>query len=149
MDLLEGPLPTLSLPPPSITTSSLEIEPLLSKKRKVSANAGPPVEKRVKRMGRPKNGWTATRKRKLIRLYLMTELDVLEIAQVLRAETFQPWFVLILLNLLPSDNAPFPLTLLQQERHPKTTHYPPTESSKSSPFERLNHEDEASTMEGM
>lgn len=101
MDLLEEPLPTLSLPPPSLTTASLDIAPLLSKKRKGSSNAGPPTEKRAKRMGRPKNGWTATRKRKLIRLYLMTELDVLEIAQVLRAESFQPWFVLVFSSAKP------------------------------------------------
>ena|SRR6187402_42572 len=47
--------------------------------------------KRMKQMGRPKNGWTPTRKRKLVRLYLMTELDVDEIGEVLRAKGFQPW----------------------------------------------------------
>ncbi len=49
--------------------------------------------KRVKLMGRPKNNWTPTRKRKLVRLYLMTDLDVGEIVEVLRGKGFQPWQV--------------------------------------------------------
>jgi hypothetical protein len=44
-------------------------------------------------MGRPKNGWTPTRLRKLVRLYLMTNLDVVEISKVLRAKGFEPWSV--------------------------------------------------------
>jgi hypothetical protein len=104
MDLLDGALPVLILPPPGLPTSSPEItasqtqvttsQSQASKKRKGSSyqHAVAPAEKRIKRMGRPKNGWTATRKRKLIRLYLNTELDVVEISQVLRAENFQPWY---------------------------------------------------------
>jgi len=42
-------------------------------------------------MGRPRNGWTPTRKRKLVRLYLMTELEVGEIVEVLKAKDFEPW----------------------------------------------------------
>lgn len=93
---LSAHLQVLNLPPPSLPTTSQSLlfspESSSSKKRKGSPykHAAAPTEKRVKRMGRPKNGWTATRKRKLIRLYLMTELDVGEISQVLRAETFQP-----------------------------------------------------------
>jgi hypothetical protein len=46
-----------------------------------------PAQKRLKPMGRPRNGWTPTRKRKLVRLYLMTELNVGEIAEVLRGKS--------------------------------------------------------------
>lgn len=42
-------------------------------------------------MGRPKNGWTPTRLRKLVRLYLMTNLEVVEIAKVLQTKDFKPW----------------------------------------------------------
>ncbi|KAF4632035.1 hypothetical protein G7Y89_g6091 [Cudoniella acicularis] len=46
--------------------------------------------KRQKIMGRPRNGWTPTRLRKLVRLYLMTNLDVVEISKVLRTKDFKP-----------------------------------------------------------
>lgn len=49
-------------------------------------------QKRRKVIGRPKNGWTASRRRKLVRLYLMTNLEVNEIAKVLRTENFKPWY---------------------------------------------------------
>ena len=53
-----------------------------------------PAQKRLKPkpMGRPRNGWTPTRKRKLVRLYLMTDLNVGEIAEVLRGKHFEPWY---------------------------------------------------------
>ncbi len=60
-----------------------------------------PEKKRLKPMGRPRNGWTPTRKRKLVRLYLMTELNVGEIAEVLRAKHFQPWYVDPTTNFFP------------------------------------------------
>jgi hypothetical protein len=44
-------------------------------------------------MGRPKNDWTPTRLRKLARLYLMTSLEVFEIAKVLQAKDFNPKLV--------------------------------------------------------
>jgi len=49
------------------------------------------IKKARKAMGRPKNAWTASRSRKLVRLYLMTSLDVDEIAKVLRTKDFAPW----------------------------------------------------------
>jgi hypothetical protein len=99
MDMSGGRLPKLTLPPPSLLTSSQDLvqRSAPTKKRKGASfeHVVTPAGKRTKRMGRPKNGWTATRKRKLIRLYLMTELDVAEISQVLRAENFQPWYAVI------------------------------------------------------
>jgi hypothetical protein len=73
--------------------------PVADKKRK----NGPQEELRAhsqkrlkpKPMGRPRNGWTPTRKRKLVRLYLMTDLNVGEIAEVLRGKHFQPWYVVL------------------------------------------------------
>lgn len=47
-------------------------------------------------MGRPKNGWTRSRRRKLVRLYLMTDLDVDELAATLRSDQFKPWSVRLL-----------------------------------------------------
>lgn len=59
-------------------------------------------QKRTKVMGRPRNGWTASRRRKVVRLYLMTNLEVDEIAKVLRTDNFKTWwipsFLLWLLN---------------------------------------------------
>ncbi len=49
--------------------------------------------KRRKVMGRPKNAWTPTRLRKLVRLYLMTNLKVTQIAKVLQAKDFHPRYV--------------------------------------------------------
>ncbi|KAE8443631.1 hypothetical protein EG329_001489 [Mollisiaceae sp. DMI_Dod_QoI] len=46
--------------------------------------------KRQRVMGRPRNGWSPTRLRKLVRLYLMTNLDVIEISKVLRSKDFKP-----------------------------------------------------------
>jgi hypothetical protein len=40
--------------------------------------------------GRPKKAWNASRKRKLVRLYLMTDLKVMEIQKVLEEEGFSP-----------------------------------------------------------
>ncbi|KAH9216689.1 hypothetical protein DL95DRAFT_387452, partial [Leptodontidium sp. 2 PMI_412] len=48
-----------------------------------------PVKKRSRLTGRPKNK-TPTRKRKLVRLYRMTELGIEEIASVLQAKDFLP-----------------------------------------------------------
>lgn len=100
---MEAVLPTLTLPPPSLSPVSEQTlcQSTVSKKRKGSSYKHVvPVEKKIKRMGRPKNGWTPTRKRKLIRLYLMTDLDVVDIAQVLRREHFQPWSALRFLWIL-------------------------------------------------
>ncbi|KAF8866091.1 ankyrin [Acephala macrosclerotiorum] len=46
--------------------------------------------KRRKTMGRPNNDWTPSRSRKLVRLYLMTDLTIEEIIRVLRAKDFAP-----------------------------------------------------------
>lgn len=51
--------------------------------------------KRRRVMGRPKNGWTPTRLRKLTRLYLMTNLEVCEIAEVLHEKGFAPKLVFV------------------------------------------------------
>jgi len=40
--------------------------------------------------GRPKVAWDASRKRKLVRLYLMTDLKIADIQQVLSTEGFTP-----------------------------------------------------------
>ncbi|PVH75127.1 ankyrin [Cadophora sp. DSE1049] len=49
-----------------------------------------PGKKRSRLMGRPKNDWTPSRKRKLVRLYLMTQLDVDDIGRVLSRKGFIP-----------------------------------------------------------
>ncbi|KUJ10636.1 ankyrin [Mollisia scopiformis] len=46
--------------------------------------------KKQKLIGRPRNSWTKSRLRKLVRLYLMTDLSVQDIAIVLRAKDFSP-----------------------------------------------------------
>jgi hypothetical protein len=48
-------------------------------------------QKRRKLMGRPKNVWTPSRRRKLVRLYLLSNLEVDEISKVLQADGFNPW----------------------------------------------------------
>jgi hypothetical protein len=48
-------------------------------------------QKRRRVIGRPKNGWTASRRRKLVRLYLMTNLELDDIAKVLRTDDFKTW----------------------------------------------------------
>ncbi|KUJ20059.1 ankyrin [Mollisia scopiformis] len=48
------------------------------------------VENEKKVIGRPKNAWSSSRSRKLVRLYLMTSLNVDEIVEVLRTEDFMP-----------------------------------------------------------
>ena len=50
-----------------------------------------PPRKRKRVNGRPRNLWTSTRLRKLTRLYLMTNLDVVDIIKTLEAEDFAPW----------------------------------------------------------
>jgi hypothetical protein len=40
--------------------------------------------------GRPKIAWNASRKRKLVRLYLMTDLKVIDIQQALGTDGFNP-----------------------------------------------------------
>jgi len=67
------------------------------------------IHKRAKRMGRPRNHWTPTRVRKLVRLYLLTRLDVCEIGSVLRADDFQPRHVHI------SNHVPIAKTLTVRE----------------------------------
>lgn len=47
--------------------------------------------KRRNIIGRPRNDWTRSRSRKLVRLYLMTDLRVEEIVKVLQAKSFSPW----------------------------------------------------------
>jgi hypothetical protein len=41
--------------------------------------------------GRPKNAWDPSRRRKLIRLYTLTQLSKDEIKEVLRSDDFNPW----------------------------------------------------------
>jgi hypothetical protein len=81
------------------TTYAPSPDYVADKKRKNGAQdeARAPAQKRLKPkpMGRPRNGWTPTRKRKLVRLYLMTDLNVGEIAEVLRSKHFQPWYGLL------------------------------------------------------
>ena len=83
----------------SSSTGSTSLTPhsVSSAKRKGSLDKHGTVSgyKRLKPMGRPKNGWTPSKKRKLVRLYVMTELDVGEIAAVIQAKRFQPWLVAI------------------------------------------------------
>jgi hypothetical protein len=40
--------------------------------------------------GRPRNNWTATKERKLARLYCLTNLEINEIQVVLKADGFGP-----------------------------------------------------------
>ena len=48
-------------------------------------------EKRISPRGRPSNGWTSRSLRRLIRLYLLTDLDLDCIIDRLKTEDFQPW----------------------------------------------------------
>jgi hypothetical protein len=41
--------------------------------------------------GRPKNAWNSSRRRKLVRLYTLTNLNTAEIGKVLKADGFDPW----------------------------------------------------------
>jgi len=43
--------------------------------------------------GRPKLDWTSSRKRKLGRLYLLTDIAISDIQQVLKDEKFNPRYV--------------------------------------------------------
>ncbi|PQE06558.1 ankyrin repeat protein [Rutstroemia sp. NJR-2017a WRK4] len=53
--------------------------------------------------GRPKIPWTASRKRKLIRLYLMTTLDYHQIRALISTDGFNPWNIQAQLStLLPN-----------------------------------------------
>ncbi|KAH7304350.1 hypothetical protein BKA65DRAFT_544170 [Rhexocercosporidium sp. MPI-PUGE-AT-0058] len=47
-------------------------------------------EKLIRQRGRPQNGWTSRSLRKLIRLYLLTDLDLDSIRDRLHAKDFQP-----------------------------------------------------------
>ncbi|KAE8440309.1 hypothetical protein EG329_009451 [Mollisiaceae sp. DMI_Dod_QoI] len=71
-----------------------KLPPQHSKKRKYESSIAKfqnrVNNKRVKAIGRPKNGWTPSRSRKLVRLYLMSGLNVDEIATVLRTKKFKP-----------------------------------------------------------
>lgn len=94
MSTLHNPSPpeSLYLTPPST-----------SRKRTIVRNDGElPTPKRRKPTGRPKNGWTPSRRRKLVRLYLMTELNVDELAATLRTDRFKPWCVGLLELTSPS-----------------------------------------------
>jgi hypothetical protein len=55
--------------------------------------------KPIRQKGRPPNGWTSRSLRKLIRLYLLTDLELDSIIDRLRTEDFQPWWA----QLLPFD----------------------------------------------
>jgi len=48
-------------------------------------------QKRSRQMGCPPNKWTCTRLRKLIRLYLLTHLELDGITNLLRTEDFHSW----------------------------------------------------------
>jgi hypothetical protein len=41
--------------------------------------------------GRPKNAWNSSRRRKLVHLYTLTDLNTAEIGKVLKADQFNPW----------------------------------------------------------
>jgi hypothetical protein len=84
----------------STIPSNCESPSRLSTKRKHSigmqhaaSRRGNKRAKATGRPGRPRNLWTRSRSRKLIRLYLMSPLDVNEIAAVLRSTDFEPWCV--------------------------------------------------------
>jgi hypothetical protein len=96
--VLQAPMKDLSASTDLETTSSdnspqrsgpsrLECQ---NRKSSVVEHGSTHIHKRAKRMGRPRNHWTPTRVRKLVRLYLLTSLDVCEIGSVLRADDFQP-----------------------------------------------------------
>jgi hypothetical protein len=40
--------------------------------------------------GRPRIAWTASRRRKLVRLYLMTDIKIHEIQMLLKEDGFKP-----------------------------------------------------------
>jgi hypothetical protein len=45
----------------------------------------------IAQIGRPANKWTSSSLRKLIRLYLLTDLELVGIIDCLRTNDFQPW----------------------------------------------------------
>jgi len=55
-------------------------------------------QKQGKQMGRP-NKWTCTRLRNLIKLYLLTDLELDGIIDRLRTDDFQPWLAILLFQL--------------------------------------------------
>jgi hypothetical protein len=102
-NLTAGP-PSSAMDLPLCVPSNLAISPsceipsrpLMKRKQgsgmlDVTIRAG---NKRTKIMGRPRNAWTPSKSRKLVRLYLMTNLSVDEIAIVLRTKDFKPWWAL-------------------------------------------------------
>jgi hypothetical protein len=48
-------------------------------------------QKPIRQKGRPPNGWTSSSLRGLIRLYLLTDLELDSIVVRLSTEDFQPW----------------------------------------------------------
>jgi hypothetical protein len=61
------------------------------KRRTIVQDGTSRVDKKRKTItGRPTNKWTPSRSRKLVRLYLMTDLSTEEIRKVLRARDFAP-----------------------------------------------------------
>jgi hypothetical protein len=86
--------PSTSRPASPHYASSRNQHSPIRKRRKVNAISKTELgRKRQKIMGRPKNSWTPRRLRRLVRLYLMTDLEVTEIAKVLQSTEFQPWLV--------------------------------------------------------
>jgi len=82
-------MPSVDLP---IPTAAPSLSPASTKRK--HGQGMQQVEcllKRRRLIGRPTNCWTRTRLRQLVRLYLMTNLDVTEISKVLRAGEFKPW----------------------------------------------------------
>ncbi len=84
------------------TTKSFEASVLTSERRNpantkrkrsnhVQDDGSRTSKKKRKTIGRPNNDWTPSRSRKLVRLYLMTDLTIEEIIKVLRARDFAPW----------------------------------------------------------
>ncbi|KAE8449963.1 hypothetical protein EG329_007102 [Mollisiaceae sp. DMI_Dod_QoI] len=83
------------------TTKSFEASVLTSERRNpantkrkrsnhVQDDGSRTSKKKRKTIGRPNNDWTPSRSRKLVRLYLMTDLTIGEIIKVLRARDFAP-----------------------------------------------------------
>lgn len=76
------------------STSSTSRQGPIGKRRNIDGIHKDELDRKGQKiMGRPKNSWTPRRLRRLVRLYLMTNLEVAEIAKVLQSTEFKPWLV--------------------------------------------------------
>lgn len=83
---------------PAIKISAGSDRTLMNHTRKHSVvsqdDENPAANKKRKTLGRPKIDWTPSRSRKLVRLYLMTDLTVEEIKRVIRSKGFRPRYLI-------------------------------------------------------